>query len=109
MEPGVGLLEDGLPAGVRIVPDPVQAEDNPFALDGDVPGELHDALLLVVPAVQVDADLAEHHLHGVTAVNVRSLVPPPTTAAPGLVPRFSSLVSVEIFSHYCFLLRYFYA
>ena len=101
LEPGVGLLEDGLPAGVRLVPDPVQAEDDPLTLNGDVPGELHDALLLVMPAVQVDADLAEHHLHGIAAVHLRGLVPPPTAATSRLVPRFSSLVSMEIFSHDC--------
>ena len=103
-EPGVGLLEDGLSAGVSLVPNPVKAEDDPLAFDGDVSGQLDDALLLVVSAVQVDADLAEHHLHRVGPVHNRSLFPPPTAtpAGSGLAPGFSSLVSMEILSHDCF-------
>ena len=36
---------------------PVQCENDAFALDGDVPGDLDDALHLVMPAVQCHANL----------------------------------------------------
>ena len=99
---------------------PVQEEDDPLGLDGDVPGQLDDSLPLVVAVVQAESKLLELLDDGVVRIDNGLRVPlgrrpvpsaPLTSAASttssvarhtrgdDVLPVCAGLVSVTVLSH----------
>ena len=81
--------------GVILILDPMQTENDPLALDGDVSAQFYNPLLLVMSAVQVDTNFAKHFLNGITNINILQFVSF-SVFAP------ISTFSFEIFSHCLF-------